>query len=85
MNLPSDSLGGLEHRSKNGGARSSRARSTIHKKLRAADRAITKLDHAIKNGWVWRSVEKLKAKRETLDLKRKELRARRKAFPYTHC
>jgi len=85
MNLTSDSLGGQEHRSKTGGARSSRARSTIHKKMRKADREISKLDHAIRVSWVWGTTQKLKTKRDALDLKRKELRALLKAHPHSHC
>lgn len=83
--LPSDSLGGPEHRSKTGGARSSRARSTIHKKLRKADSEISKLDRAIRVSWVWGTTQKLKTKRDALDLKRKELRGLRKAYARPHC
>ncbi len=85
MNLPSDSLGGAEHRSKTGGARSSRARSTIRKQLRKADREITKLDDVIHLSIIWGTAKKLATKRAALDLKRKELRGLLKAYARPHC
>jgi hypothetical protein len=83
--FPSDSLGGQNTRSSAGGARSSRARSAIFKKLRNADRRITTLDKAIfyetLGGRFWNGrAGKLKKQRDAWDLKRKSFRELRKAF-----
>lgn len=78
-----DSLGGQNNHRSVSGARSSRALSTIFRKLRNADRRISELDRLLKMatyGGHWDSrAGKLKTQRDLWDLKRKNIRACRKS------
>jgi len=79
MNKTRNSLGGKNKGGRTTGARSSRASSTIFKKLRELDRKITKIDETIRfRAWFSSDIKKLKKQREELDKKRKETRALRK-------
>ena len=82
MNKTRDSLGGKNKGGRTTGARSSRASSTIFKKLKELDRKITKIDETIRfRAWLSSDIKKLKKQREELDKKRKELT---KSIEY-HC
>jgi len=88
--LTKDSLGGQNSHRRMSGARSSRALSTIFKRLRATDRQISKLDKQLTNaayGLILYckagEVEKLRRKRESWDDRRRELRNLRKSFGKT--
>ena len=81
MSLTRDSLGGQNSHRRVSGARSSRALSTIFKRLRKLDRKISEIDKKIA---YWRYVNTKQwpcdfyAKRVTLDLQRKNTRSERK-------
>lgn len=74
----SGSLGGKNTVGRYTGARSSRARLTLFKKLRNLDRRISQLDARIQILGKWSLVEKVE--RGILDEKRKEIRLKRKAY-----
>jgi hypothetical protein len=79
MNKTRNSLGGKNKGGRTTGARSSRASSTIFKKLRKLDRKITAIDNYLRySSWLSSDIKKLKKQREELDKKRKETRALRK-------
>jgi len=85
MNQSRNSLGGKNMDGRITGARSSRASSTIFKKLKKLDREITEIDNKLRyvnmlryETWLSPDVKKLKQRREKLDQKRKKTRALRK-------
>lgn len=85
MNQSRNSLGGKNMGGRTTGARSSRASSTIFKKLKKLDREITEIDNKLRyvnmlhyETWLSPDVKKLKQRREKLDQKRKKTRALRK-------
>jgi len=79
MNKTRNSLGGKNKGGRTTGARSSRASSTIFKKLRKLDRKITEIDNYLRHAF-WRAdIEKLKKLRKNLDEQRKQTRALRKS------
>ena len=87
--ISSDSLGGKNGAARATGARSSRARSTMFKKLQRLDRKISKLDYQLNRAggqpYLFRifypnlNYDKVRQKRAELDQKRRELRLQRKA------
>lgn len=78
MKQASGSLGGQNTVGRHRGARSSRARSTIFKKLRKLDSQISVMDRWIRTAWGKRLIS-LQKERSELDAKRKEIRQKRKA------
>lgn len=82
MTISRDSLGGKNGHRGVAGARSSRALSTIFKRLRKLDKEIGRIDRML-HGWrrfCFKQVERLSARRKKLDEKRKEVRWARKQF-----
>ena len=87
MNKPKNSLGlGKNNHGRMSGARSSRASSTIFKKLPKLDREITSLQNRINPfgdfnfGFGKHRNNKLEEQIKKLDLKRKEVRLERKKY-----
>ncbi len=88
MKISKNSLGGQNNHGRMSGARSSRASSTIFKKLQKLDREITKLYKMI-TPFSIRYFDfgkypnkKILEKIEKLDMKRKEVRLERKKYEY---
>ena len=79
IQIPRDSLGGQNSHRRVNGARSSRALSTIFKKLRGLDREISILDYRLRT-WGSRYDPKTHARRAELDTKRKAVRMVRKGY-----
>ena len=86
MKISKNSLGGQNNHGRMSGARSSRASSTIFKKLQKLDREISKLRNQI-NPFASRYFDfkkhynkKIVEKIEKLDMKRKEVRLERKKY-----
>lgn len=84
MNKPKNSLGGKNSHGRMSGARSSRASSTIFKKLQKLDREISflKARCSLANYYILGKpfIKKTEERIEKLDLKRKEVRLERKKF-----
>lgn len=87
MNKPKISLGGKNNHGRMSGARSSRASSTIFKKLQKLDREISKLQKQLNPFCGVRffdfgkySNKKIVEKIKNLDLKRKAVRLERKKY-----
>ena len=80
MTLSRDSLGGQNSHRRVNGARSSRALSTIFKRLQKLDREIAAIDWHIRiyGGWGKRDPAVI-ARRAKLDAERREVRHQRKA------
>lgn len=86
--LPRHSLGGQNSRGRPpSGARSSRAASTIFKRLRKLDRRITKLDDEFVSSLFFDympssngKISKILNRRKKLDEQRKQVRAQRKVL-----
>jgi len=78
----SDSLRGKNTCARAGSVRSSRARSSLFTRLRKLDSKISLLDYQIECypfcGWV--RLKDLQAARDKADLKRKEVRLKRKGY-----
>ena len=78
------SLGGQNSDRRISSARSSRALSTIFKKLRELDRKISEIDNNWKVccgiGWNFNTPKEIIKKRSELDARRKEIRLKRKAY-----
>ena len=81
MTLSRDSLGGQNSHRRVNGARSSRALSTIFKRLRRLDREIAAIDRYIRThlGWV-QTTPKMTERRKKLDAERREVRHQRKGY-----
>jgi hypothetical protein len=83
---PKNSLGGKNNHGRMSGARSSRASSTIFKKLQKLDRQISKLTNRLvpTGPFIFHYGKNLNKKLEEqikkLDLKRKEVRLQRKKY-----
>ena len=86
MKISKNSLGGKNNHGRMSGARSSRASSTIFKKLQRLDREITKLQNRINPlgaygfGFGKHRNKKLEEQIKKLDMKRKEVRLERKEY-----
>jgi len=86
MKISKNSLGGKNNHGRMSGARSSRASSTIFKKLQKLDREITKLQNtAIPFGaysfdFGKRRNKKIEEQIKKLDMERKEVRLERKKY-----
>jgi len=74
------SLGGQNTVGRHTGARSSRALSTLFKKLRDLDRKISQQDRYIKVAWGTR-LTSLQRVRNEMDAKRMQIRLKRKGTP----
>lgn len=68
--------GGAERQRNTGGARSSRARSALHKKLRKLDRKISEYKNRLKYEWPWTAGDRrrFRDRIEKMDGERKETR-----------
>ena len=83
---PKNSLGGKNNHGRMSGARSSRASSTIFKKLQKLDRQISHLKHMLSPFGAFnfdfgkQRNKKLEEQIKKLDLKRKEVRLERKKY-----
>ena len=91
MNKPKISLGGKNNHGRMSGARSSRASSTLFKKLQKLDREISKLETILRSqlnpfgyfcnfDYKEHKNKKIVEKIKNLDLKRKEVRLERKKY-----
>ena len=86
MKISKNSLGGQNNHGRMSGARSSRASSTIFKKLQKLDREITKLQNRINPFGAYsfdfgkHRNKKLEEQIKKLDMKRKEVRLERKKY-----
>jgi hypothetical protein len=86
MKFSKNSLGGQNNHGRMSGARSSRASSTIFKKLQKLDRQISNLEKILypfgpyKFGFGKSENKKLEEKIKKLDLKRKKVRLERKKY-----
>ena len=84
MKISKNSLGGQNNHGRMSGARSSRASSTIFKKLQKLDREIhfLKARRSIANYYILGKsfIKKTEEKLEKLDMKRKEVRIERKKY-----
>lgn len=85
MNLPPDSLSGKNASVRAVGTRSSRVRATFLNQISKCDREVQKLDDLLKfytcNGFFWNvTCSKFKKRRDKWDLKRKEIRLKRKGY-----
>lgn len=84
MNKPKISLGGKNNHGRMSGARSSRASSTIFKKLQKLDREISFLKSrcSLSNYYILGKafIKKTEERIEKLDLKRKAVRLERKKY-----
>ena len=89
MKISKNSLGGQNNHGRMSGARSSRASSTIFKKLQKLDRQISNLKHimspfgAFNFDFGKQRNKKLEEQIKKLDLKRKEVRLERKKYAKT--
>jgi hypothetical protein len=79
MTISRDSLSGQNSQGRLSGARSSRALSTIFKKLRKLDREIGAIDRQCPK-WLRQFDPKVISRREKLDQKRIEIRLKRKEY-----
>ena len=83
MTITRDSLGGQNSHRRVSGARSSRALSTIFRKLRKFDREIASIDFRIKvygKEWLIEFDKKTLKRRAELDEKRRKVRLLRKGY-----
>ena len=89
MTISKNSLGGKNNHGRMSGARSSRASSTIFKKLQKLDREITRLQNRINPFGAYsfdfgkHRNKKLEEQIKKLDMKRKEVRLERKKYEKT--
>ncbi len=89
MKISKNSLGGQNNHGRMSGARSSRASSTIFKKLQKLDRQISKLQNQIKPSGAFNfyfgstKYKEIEKRIKELDLKRKEVRLERKRYAKT--
>ena len=89
MKISKNSLGGQNNHGRMSSARSSRASSTIFKKLQKLDREISRLQEQVISTGAFRfdfgkhRNKKLEEQIKKLDLKRKEVRLERKKYAKT--